>query len=44
MLLLGGRISAIFGQKRIFVIGFLVLTISSILAEINTSNDVLNRL
>ena len=41
MLLLGGRLSDIFGQKRIFVAGFLVLTISSILAGIATSNDVL---
>lgn len=41
MLLLGGRLSDIFGQKRIFVTGFLVLTISSILAGIASSNDVL---
>jgi len=41
MLLLGGRLSDIFGQKRIYVIGFLVLTISSILAGIATSNDIL---
>lgn len=41
MLLLGGRLSDIFGQKRIFVIGFLVLTISSILAGIASSNDIL---
>ena len=39
--MLGGRLSDIFGQKRIFVAGFLVLTISSILAGIATSNDVL---
>jgi EmrB/QacA subfamily drug resistance transporter len=41
MLLLGGRLSDIFGQKRIFVTGFLVLTISSILAGISSSNDIL---
>src|SRR5215212_4844977 len=41
MLLLGGRLSDIFGEKRIYVIGFLVLTISSILAGIATSNDIL---
>jgi EmrB/QacA subfamily drug resistance transporter len=41
MLLLGGRLSDIFGQKKIFVTGFLVLTISSILAGIASSNDLL---
>jgi EmrB/QacA subfamily drug resistance transporter len=41
MLLLGGRLSDIFGQKRIFIAGFLVLTASSIIAGIASSNDVL---
>ena len=41
MLLLGGRLSDIFGQKRIFVTGFIVLTVSSILAGIAFSNDML---
>ncbi len=41
MLLLGGRLSDIFGQKKIFVVGFLVLTASSIIAGIASSNDVL---
>src|SRR5918994_1279490 len=41
MLLIGGRLSDIFGQKRIFVIGFIVLTVSSILAGIAFSNDML---
>ena len=41
MLLLGGRLSDIFGQKRIFVTGFIILTVSSILAGIATSNDML---
>ena len=41
MLLLGGRLSDIFGQKKIFVVGFLVLTASSILAGVASSNDLL---
>jgi MFS family permease len=41
MLLLGGRLSDIFGQKKIFVVGFLVLTASSILAGVASSNDIL---
>ena len=41
MLLLGGRLSDIFGQKKIFAIGFLVLTASSILAGVASSNDIL---
>ena len=41
MLLLGGRLSDIFGQKKIFTIGFLVLTASSILAGVASSNDIL---
>ena len=41
MLLLGGRLSDIFGQKRIFIIGFFVLTISSIIAGLAFSNEIL---
>ena len=40
MLLLGGRLSDIFGQKKIFVAGFLVLIASSVLG-IASSNDIL---
>ena len=41
ILLLGGRLSDILGHKRIFLAGFLVLTGSSIIAGIDTSNDML---
>jgi MFS family permease len=41
ILLLGGRLSDILGHKRIFLAGFLVLTGSSIIAGIATSNDML---
>jgi len=34
LLLLGGRLSDILGSKRIFIIGFVVLTLSSVLAGI----------
>jgi MFS family permease len=32
LLLLGGRLSDIVGQKKIFIIGFLTLTIASVIA------------
>jgi EmrB/QacA subfamily drug resistance transporter len=41
LLLLGGRLSDILGSKRIFIIGFVVLTSSSILAGIAPTIDVL---
>ena len=41
LLLLGGRLSDIIGQKKIFIIGFLTLTISSIIAGLASSGVVL---
>ena len=41
LLLLGGRLSDIVGQKRIFIIGFLTLTIASIIAGLAPSGIVL---
>ncbi len=41
LLLLGGRLSDILGQRKVFTIGFLILTGSSVLAGIAMSNDVL---
>lgn len=41
LLLLGGRLSDILGHKKIFLTGFLVLTVSSIFAGISMSNDML---
>lgn len=41
LLLLGGKLSDIIGQRKVFTIGFLILTGSSILAGVATSNDVL---
>jgi EmrB/QacA subfamily drug resistance transporter len=39
LLLLGGRISDILGSKRIFIIGFVILTLSSVLAGIAPTID-----
>jgi EmrB/QacA subfamily drug resistance transporter len=41
LLLLGGRVSDIIGQRRIFVIGFAVLTAASIIAGLASSGTVL---
>lgn len=41
LLLLGGRLSDIIGQKRIFIIGFLTLTIASIIAGLAPSGIIL---
>lgn len=41
LLLFGGRLSDIIGQKRIFIIGFLTLTIASIIAGLAPSGIVL---
>jgi len=41
LLLLGGKLSDIIGQRKVFTIGFLILTGSSILAGVAMSNDVL---
>lgn len=41
LLLLGGRLSDIIGQKRIFIIGFLTLTIASVIAGLAPSGIVL---
>ncbi len=41
LLLLGGKLSDIVGQRKVFTIGFLILTGTSILAGVATSNDVL---
>jgi MFS family permease len=40
-LLLGGRLSDIIGQRRIFVIGFAILTAASVLAGLAPSGSVL---
>ena len=41
LLLLGGKLSDIIGQRKVFTIGFLILTGASVLAGVATSNDVL---
>src|ERR687897_2859483 len=41
LLLLGGRLSDIIGQKKIFIIGFLILTIASVIAGLAPSGVVL---
>ncbi len=41
LLLLGGRLSDIVGQKKIFIIGFLTLTIASVIAGLAPSGVVL---
>src|SRR5215213_6199043 len=41
LLLLGGRLSDIIGQRRIFVIGFAILTAASVLAGLAPSGSVL---
>ena len=41
LLLLGGRLSDILGQRKVFTIGFLILTGASVLAGIAMSNDML---
>src|SRR5215207_2958163 len=41
LLLLGGRLSDIIGQRRIFVIGFVLLTAASIIAGLASSGTVL---
>jgi EmrB/QacA subfamily drug resistance transporter len=41
LLLLGGKLSDIIGQRKIFTIGFLILTGASVLAGVAASNDVL---
>ena len=41
LLLLGGRLSDIIGQRRIFVIGFAILTAASILAGLASSGTIL---
>ncbi len=41
LLLLGGKLSDTIGQRKVFTIGFLILTGASVLAGVATSNDVL---
>jgi EmrB/QacA subfamily drug resistance transporter len=41
LLLLGGRLSDIIGQRRIFVIGFAILTAASVIAGLASSGSVL---
>ncbi len=41
LLLLGGRLSDTVGQRKVFTIGFLILTGASVLAGIAMSNDML---
>src|SRR5215212_8007951 len=41
LLLLGGRLSDIIGQRRIFVIGFAILTAASVVAGLASSGSVL---
>ncbi len=41
LLLLGGKLSDIIGQRKVFTIGFLILTGASVLAGIAMSNDIL---
>jgi EmrB/QacA subfamily drug resistance transporter len=42
LLLLGGKLSDIYGARKIFMIGFVVLTASSLLAGIASSSAILN--
>jgi EmrB/QacA subfamily drug resistance transporter len=41
LLLLGGKLSDVIGQRKVFTIGFLILTGTSVLAGVAASNDVL---
>jgi MFS family permease len=41
LLLLGGRLSDIIGQRRIFVIGFAIITAASVIAGLTSSGSVL---
>lgn len=41
LLLLGGRLSDIFGQKNLFISGFIILTVASIIAGLASSGSVL---
>lgn len=41
LLLLGGRLSDLFGARRIFTTGFVILTAASLLAGLATSQEVL---
>ncbi|HYG00652.1 MAG TPA: MFS transporter [Candidatus Saccharimonadales bacterium] len=41
LLLLGGKLSDILGQRNVFTTGFLILTAASVLAGISMSNDML---
>ena len=41
LLLLGGRLSDILGQRRIFIIGFAILTVASVIAGLVSSGTVL---
>lgn len=41
LLLLGGRLSDIIGQKKIFIIGFMILVIASIIAGLASSGSIL---
>lgn len=42
LLLLGGRLADLFGPRRIFLLGFLVLTLASLLAGVASSETILN--
>ncbi|MDF2963335.1 MAG: transporter, partial [Paenibacillus sp.] len=42
LLLLGGRLSDLFGQRRMFMLGFLILTLSSLLAGLAWNEGSLN--
>lgn len=42
LLLLGGRLSDLFGQRRMFMWGFLILTLASLLAGFAWNDDSLN--
>jgi MFS family permease len=41
LLLLGGKLSDILGQRKIFAIGFIILTSSSVIAGLAPNNEVL---
>src|SRR5215213_9664464 len=41
LLLLGGRLSDILGQRKIFIIGFITLTIASVFAGLTNSGVIL---
>ena len=41
LLLLGGRLSDLFGARRIFTTGFVILTAASLLAGLATSQEIL---